>query len=276
MLKWIYSNLTIGLSSQAFVLLQDANWWRKTSFLETHNFESTKTINTVQNHCEQIASVIQEKKMHGSSAELVLSDELVRQWIVEPPQNVVNLEDLKAAAAARFQVLFGDSASVWQIEADWKFDSPFLASAISKNLAVAIDGLAKKCQLQWKQIAPHSVVLFNRWRNVLPAHAWITVYQNGRLSFLVTNEKKVVGAYRHISCEVDDISSEKNFINLLNREALRMNLPSPKHVYFSRVLNEFNWLMHTTNKDMSFKVLNIFNQETTTMTSAIDLALSGV
>jgi hypothetical protein len=194
--------------------------------------------------------------------------------VVEPPQNVESLDDLRAAVSARFQALYGDSPAAWQIEADWKTDSPFLASAIPKNLAVALDGLAKKCQLKWRQIAPHSVMLFNRWRNILPPNTWMVTFENGRLSLTVTNAQRVVCAYRHISCEADEISTEQSFIKLLNRESLRMNLPSPKQVYFPRIWNEFNWLEHTTDKNVSFKVLSVIYPDVISLVPAMELASS--
>jgi hypothetical protein len=150
MLKWIHSNLTISLSSQAFVLHQHTRWWSKTSQLVTQNLAPAKTGDNFQSHCEQMARAIQANNLTGCATTLVISDELVRQWVVEPPQNVESLDDLKAAVSARFQALYGDSPAAWQIEADWKIDSPFLASAIPKNLAVALDGLAKKCLLEWR------------------------------------------------------------------------------------------------------------------------------
>ena len=276
MLKWTYSNLTISLSSQAFVLHEHTRLFSKTSQLFTQKLTHTKTGDIFQTHCEQIARVIQEKNLTGCATTLVMSDELVRQWVVEPPQNVESLEDLKAAVSARFQALYGDSPASWQIEADWKVDSPFLASAISKNLAFALDGLAKKCQLQWRQIAPHSVMLFNRWRNVLPPHTWMVTFENGKLSLLVTNAHRSVSAYRHIQCEADHTASEQNFIKLLNREALRMNLPNPKQVYFPRIWHEFNWLQHTTDKNVSFKVLSIIYPDVISLVPAMELASSEV
>jgi len=276
MLKWIHSNLTISLSSQAFVLHQHTRWWSKTSQLVTQNLAPAKTVDHFQSHCEQITRAIHLNNLTGCATTLVISDELVRQWVVEPPQNVESLDDLKAAVSARFQALYGDSPAAWQIEADWKTDRPFLASAIPKNLAVALDGLAKKCQLEWRQIAPHSVMLFNRWRNILPPNTWMVTFENGRLSLTVTNAQRVVGAYRHISCEASEIATEQNFIKLLNREALRMNLPSPKQVYFPRIWNEFGWLQHTTDKNVSFNVLSIIYPDVISLVPAMELASSEV
>lgn len=274
MLKWIYSNLTISLSSQAFVLHQHAIWWKKKSQLITQNFAPAKTVDNFQSHFEQMARVIHENFLTGCATTLIISDELVRQWVVDPPKNVESLDDLKAAVSAKFQALYGDLPSAWQIEADWKTDSPFLASAIPQNLAVALDVLAKKCQLEWRQIAPHSVMLFNRWRNILPRNTWMVTFENGRLSLTVTNAKRVVSAYRHISCQASEISTEQNFIKLLNREALRMNLPSPKQVYFPRIWNEFNWLAQATDKSVRFIVLSIIYPDVISLVPAMKLASS--
>ncbi|MEI6469976.1 MAG: hypothetical protein WCO72_10915, partial [Betaproteobacteria bacterium] len=71
-----------------------------------------------------------------------------------------------------------------------------------------------------------------------------------------------------------EISTEQNFIKLLNREALRMNLPSPKQVYFPRIWNEFNWLAQATDKSVRFIVLSIIYPDVISLVPAMKLASS--
>jgi hypothetical protein len=275
MLKWTYAHVTIGLSSQAFVLYQNARWWNNSTDLASQNLSAPLSSDSFDGQCEQIARLVHAKKCDGSAATLIVSDELIRMWMVEPPQNVESFDDLRASAAARFQAMFGEPLAQWHLEADWRVDGLFLASAMPKSLVVALQALSKKCRFQWKSISPHSVILFNRWRHALAANAWLVAYQSGKLSFLVTNDQKTVQAYRHIPFNPDEMSSEASFIQLLNREALRMNIPSPRQVYFSRILNEFSWLLHATDKGVRFTVLSNFYPSSVAMTPVVDLTLSG-
>jgi len=54
-----------------------------------------------------------------------------------------------------------------------------------------------------------------------------------------------------------------------------MNIPSPRQVYFSRILNEFSWLLHATDKGVRFTVLSNFYPSSVAMTPVVDLTLSG-
>ncbi|MDC6127613.1 Lrp/AsnC family transcriptional regulator, partial [Burkholderia gladioli] len=60
------------------------------------------------------------------------ADELARYFIVTPADNSRRLQDLRAAAEVRLQMLYGDDPVRWQILADWQAAEPFLACAVSR------------------------------------------------------------------------------------------------------------------------------------------------
>jgi hypothetical protein len=151
-----------------------------------------------------------------------------------------------------------------------------MACAIPKNWSDPLQTVADTCKLQWKQIAPQSVAAFNRWKKLLPASAWLVMYQPGKLTIVITDEKKLVSAYRHVQCSAEEISEEKNFKTLLSREALRMNLPIPDNVCFPRILTELIWVLNVRSGKTTFRVLSNLIPDTVQMTPGIDLALSGV
>ena len=70
----------------------------------------------------------------GWPVTVVLADDLVRLWQVPPPPGASRPGDLEAAAALRFQHLFGGGLADWRLSADWDAARPFLAAAAPANL----------------------------------------------------------------------------------------------------------------------------------------------
>jgi len=73
----------------------------------------------------------------------VVSSEIARHWIVEPPPGVSSLSELRLVAAARFGQIFGSSADAWAITGDWRVHRAFVCAAIPRWLT---DGLESACR----------------------------------------------------------------------------------------------------------------------------------
>jgi hypothetical protein len=67
----------------------------------------------------------------------VLADELTRMWRVTPPPGAARMADLEAAAGLRFQSLYGEPPSAWQVSADWAVQ-PFFAAAVPRALLAVL------------------------------------------------------------------------------------------------------------------------------------------
>ena len=87
----------------------------------------------------------------GWPATIVLADELVRLWQVTPPAGTARLADLEAAAAVRFQSLYGDSAGAWQLSANWDAARPFLAAGAPRALLASCSRPAPRTRCRWSK-----------------------------------------------------------------------------------------------------------------------------
>jgi hypothetical protein len=85
---------------------------------------------------------------------VLLADGLVKYFVVEPPAGLRRLVELRGAAQARFEALFGLDAAAWRIDADWHPTRGFLACAAPAALLGQIEQAASRTP---KSIAPLTV-----------------------------------------------------------------------------------------------------------------------
>lgn len=138
-----------------------------------------------------IAAALEAAGGGGLPVHATIVDDLVRYFIVTPPGNSGRLQDLRAAAAVRFQVLYGEPASAWQLVADWHAAEPFLACAVSQRLQTALQLAVKAQRGCLVSVMPNFVAAWNRVRRHVAADAWLATLQDGTLTLgLVANDPK--------------------------------------------------------------------------------------
>lgn len=163
----------------------------------------------------------------GLPTAVILADEWVRMFIVTPPRNAVRLKDYQAAAAMRFQALYGEAMNDWQLEADWDTRWPFLACAMPQAMLVALNATAAKHQLTMTQIEPQFVTAWNRWCSVLKSHAWFGLVQGNMLTLGVIGEQRLC-AVRAAAIPAD--AEEQWLYEYIKREALLLSLAVPRRL----------------------------------------------
>ncbi|MES2321026.1 MAG: hypothetical protein V4633_02060 [Pseudomonadota bacterium] len=166
----------------------------------------------------------------GWPATLVLADELARLWQVVPPPGSARMGDLEAAAALRFQTLYGEPAGNWKLAAGWDAARPFLAAAMPRQLLTLLEEGAREQRVDLVEIVPQFVAGWNRWRGAVKAGAWYGLVQ-GRVLTLGALENNVVTAVR--AAAMPDGADAQWLDAHVAREALRLNLPVPDRVAVS-------------------------------------------
>ncbi|MFC5462373.1 hypothetical protein [Massilia niabensis] len=121
----------------------------------------------------------------GRPVAVVLADELARTWQVTPPQGAGRMADLEAAAALRFQALFGAPATGWQISADWDADRPFLAAALPAPLLATLRQSAAEHRFHLVEVVPQFVASLNGWRKLRRPNAWFAQVEGAVLTLAV-------------------------------------------------------------------------------------------
>lgn len=160
----------------------------------------------------------------------VLADELARIWQVTPPQTSGRLADLEAAAALRFQVLYGEPASSWQIAASWDAARPFVACALPRALRDVLAQAALEHKLKVVEIVPQFVAGFNQWRGALQPGSWYGLLHERVLTIGALHES-CLGAVR--ASAVPEGAGGGWLGEHVAREALRLNLPLPDRMQLS-------------------------------------------
>jgi hypothetical protein len=103
-------------------------------------------------------------------------------WQVAPPPAASRMADLEAAAALRFQALFGAPAAGWRIAADWNAAHPFLAAAVPLALLAKLRQGALEHRFHLVEIAPQFVAALNGWRKLRRRGAWFGLVHGGVLT----------------------------------------------------------------------------------------------
>ncbi|GGC83340.1 hypothetical protein [Undibacterium terreum] len=227
MLDWRKGTLRIGVSQQGIGVLHTTGWRSRTSILLDQRFDIEAAASPLEllSRCQVAIGSI---KLSGMPATVVLSDDFARLFMVAPPQNVISLQDCKAAAAMRFQSLYGESMASWQLAADWNASRPFLACCLPHPLLSALQQFARESRFQLISVQPQFVASLNGWRHRLHKDDWFGQLHNRVLSLGATVNRKL-HAIRATNIP-DDAQGNDWLQQHVAREALRLNLPVPRRL----------------------------------------------
>ena len=109
------------------------------------------------------------------TVQIIIADELARVWLTTPPANASEPGDCVAAAALRFEWLFGLPSSAWKISADWDAYQPFLCAALPVAI---VDGLTADFaarEVQLASITPKLIATWNGLGKDLQAGDWLAI-----------------------------------------------------------------------------------------------------
>lgn len=218
--------LRIGLGRSGIALLHSRGWLRRRrQVLDDCSFADAAEV-SVDELVAGLDRLLTASNCQGLPARLVLADDWARHWIVTPPSNAGRLVDCQAAAAARFQALYGEPLSGWQLAADWHARQPFLASALPRALLAALHRTCAGHQLLLLEIVPQFVAAWNRWCHALQAGYWFGVLQGATLTLGAVSAGRLC-ALRSLALP---LSAEVNpgwLRQTVEREALRWMLAPP-------------------------------------------------
>ena len=137
------------------------------------------------------------------------------------------MADLEAAAAMRFQALFGAPAAGWKIAADWDVAHPFLAAAVPLALLAQLEQAAHEHRFHLVEIVPQFVAAMNKWRKLRRPGAWFGLVHAGVLT-IAAYEGRALAAVR--ATTVPDGAGRAWLDTLVAREALRVGLERPERL----------------------------------------------
>ena len=154
---------------------------------------------------------------------VVLDDALARLWQVDMPQGAARLADIEAAAALRFQSLYGDPPGLWQSCHAWDARVPFFC-AVPRALLAQLARVALNRKLALVFITPQFARHWNRWHGALQPGAWFGQLQESILTLGVRHDGRL-RAVRALPVPPD--AGHGWLEQTLMREALLQGVPAP-------------------------------------------------
>ena len=112
---------------------------------------------------------------------------LARLWQVDLPQGAARLADIEAAAALRFQSLYGDAPGLWHSSSAWDARAPFFC-AVPRALLAQLTRVADARKLALIFITPQFARHWNRWHGALKPGAWFGQLQENALTLGVRHD----------------------------------------------------------------------------------------
>ena len=172
---------------------------------------------------QALEQLLPEGEYAGWPLSVVLDDALARLWQVELPQGATRLADIEAAAALRFQSLYGDAPGLWHSGGAWTPRAPFFC-AVPRALLAQITRVAAQRKLALLFITPQFAHHWNRWHGALQAGAWLGQLHDGMLTLGVVQG----GALRAVRALAVPPGAGPDWVEqTLGREALLQGVPAP-------------------------------------------------
>jgi hypothetical protein len=216
--------LRLGVAQDALALVETRRWGREAVLVAELALDTSQAFPAAL--AAGAAELFNGAQRDRWPLSVVLADELARMWQVVAPPGCARMADLEAAAALRFQQLYGEPAAGWQVGADWQLKRPFLAAALPRSLMAALQQAGGAHAMRTIEVTPQFIALFNRWRHELAAGDWYGVVHDGVLTLGVCDGGIV--AMRAVA--IGAPASAAWLGAHVAREALRLNLPAPKRL----------------------------------------------
>lgn len=229
MRRAIGQSLRIGVSGHAVSLLRISRWrGERVTVLAEHAFPPTAE-HPHDAIAQALRALLGELELGGWPVSFVLADELTRLWQVTPPAGAARMADIEAAAALRFQSLYGEAPGAWQISADWDARQPFFAAAVPRTLLAELRLVAQEYKLSVVAIEPHFVSAWNRWHGALKPGTWLGLMHDRLLTLAVIGaESDARSGLRAVRALPVPPGADLQWLTqALTREALLHNIAVP-------------------------------------------------
>ena len=176
-------------------------------------------------------SALADAACAGLPLTVTVADSWARLFMVAPPHNAGRLQDLQAAAAMRFQALYGELPSAWEIQADWQAGAPFLACALPRPLLAALQQIAIDNKLHLLSVQAQFVAAWNTCARTLPADTWFGVVQDHSLTLGASPRHHAACTRCAASPSRMTATSRAGCKSKSRRAALQLNVPTPTQLH---------------------------------------------
>jgi len=225
---WLGHALRLGIAPDGLALVRTSAWQHERALLLGQlRLAADGAYTGLDAIAEALPLLLDEHDVAGMRVSVVLSDELVRLWQVAPPGGAARMADLEAAAALRYQALFGAGLAGWKVRADWNASQPFLAAAVPQALLAQLRQAAASHRFHLVEVAPQFVAALNQFRSRLRPGAWFGLVHGGVLSVAAFDGKQLAAVR---TAPIPDGADRDWLESHVAREALRVGLGRPERL----------------------------------------------
>ncbi|CAN7366605.1 hypothetical protein [Duganella sp. LjRoot269] len=222
-------SLRIGVSGSGVSLLRVSRWTGEPVTVLAEQAIAPSGEHPFDAIANALRALLGEQEVGGWPTSIVLADDLARMWRVTPPPGAARLADIEAAAGFRFQSLYGEAATAWQISADWSATQPFFAAAVPRALLAVLRLVAQEFKLRVVGIEPHFVSAWNRWRRGIKPGAWFGLVHDNLLTLAaIEPDGKGIRAIRVLPLPGAQGADQYWLSQTLTREALLLDMAAPE------------------------------------------------
>jgi hypothetical protein len=222
-------SLRIGVSGAGVSLLRASRWTGEPVTVLAEQAIAPSGEHPFDAIANALRALLGEQEVGGWPTSIVLADDLARMWRVTPPPGAARLADIEAAAGFRFQSLYGEAATAWQISADWSATKPFFAAAVPRALLAVLRLVAQEFKLRVVGIEPHFVSAWNRWRRGIKPGAWFGLVHDNLLTLAaIEPDGKGIRAIRVLPLPGVQGADQYWLSQTLTREALLLDMAAPE------------------------------------------------
>lgn len=220
--------LRIGVSSAGIALVKTSRWGSDPVTVVAEHALPQGAL--AQHVAVGLRAALADGAWSRWPASVVVADDLARMWQVTPPAGAARMADLEAAAALRFQQLYGEPASGWQIAGGWDPSQAFTAAALPRALHDALSIVAAEHKLALVEVVPQFIAGWNRWCGLVAPDAWYGLVHDGVLTFGVPDGAGL-GPVR--AAQVPPGADASWLDAHAAREALRLGVAAPARLQLS-------------------------------------------
>lgn len=217
----------LGIADASAALLESSGWWRQQIKQVGERIYSPSITEPWDNLRAELNELIGNATGTRRPLAIVVANQWARLFVVTPPHNASTLNDCAAAAAMRFQELYGDSARHWKIKANWHATQAFVACAIPATFIEMLLTTANQHRMTITSVVPHFIAAWNRWHHQLDGTAWFGVAQGNHLELAIINDGKIC-ALQALNLPEHAWHDPQWMTTQLARQALMRDVPTAK------------------------------------------------